>query len=71
MRSVQANFGLAQRGLKAAVAYYPSCSAQFDRDVAVPLLILIGDKDDWTPAADCRRWPRVSSSSPCATRARC
>jgi dienelactone hydrolase len=55
MRAVQGNFGLAQHGLKAAVAYYPSCSAQFDRDVAVPLLILIGDKDDWTPAADCRR----------------
>ena len=55
MRSVQGGFGLAQRGLKAAVAYYPSCSAQFDRDVAVPLLILIGDKDDWTRAEDCRR----------------
>src|SRR5690242_13473551 len=55
MRSVQASFGLAERGLKAAVAYYPSCAAQFDRNVAVPTLILIGDKDDWTHAEDCRR----------------
>lgn len=55
MRAVQANFGLAQRGLRAAVAYYPFCSAQFDRNVSVPLLILIGDKDDWTPAENCRR----------------
>jgi dienelactone hydrolase len=55
MRAVQANFALAQRGLRAAVAYYPACSAQFDRNVAVPLLILIGDKDDWTPSEDCRR----------------
>jgi dienelactone hydrolase len=55
LRAVQAGFGLAQRGLKAAVAYYPGCSAQFDRNVAVPLLILIGDRDDWTPAEDCRR----------------
>jgi dienelactone hydrolase len=55
MRSVQANFGLAQRGLRAAVAYYPSCSPQFDDNVGIPLLILIGDKDDWTSAESCRR----------------
>jgi len=55
MRAVQKSFGLPERGLKAAVAYYPSCSAAFDSDVAVPLLILIGDRDDWTPASNCRR----------------
>ena len=55
MRAVQGIFGLAQHGLRAAVAYYPACSAQFDRNVSVPLLILIGDKDDWTPAENCRR----------------
>jgi dienelactone hydrolase len=55
VRAVQRNFGLAQRGLKAAVAYYPSCNAAFDTHVDVPLLILIGDKDDWTPADSCRK----------------
>jgi len=55
MRAVQQSYGLAARGLKGAVAYYPSCSPSRDRDVAVPLLILIGDKDDWTLAEDCRR----------------
>ncbi len=55
MRAVQADYGLAARGLKAAVAYYPACAAGFDRNVAVPLLILIGDKDDWTPADRCRQ----------------
>src|SRR5215475_2567979 len=40
MRAVQASYDLAARGLKAAVAYYPLCQQQFDRDVAVPLLIL-------------------------------
>jgi dienelactone hydrolase len=55
MRAVQKSFGLAGRGLRAAVAYYPSCSAAFDSDVAVPLLILVGDRDDWTPASNCRR----------------
>jgi dienelactone hydrolase len=55
MRSVQAGLGLAERGLRAAVAYYPFCQPQSDRDVAVPLLILIGGKDDWTSAEECRR----------------
>ena len=34
LRSVQKSYGLAALGLKAAVAYYPACQAQFDRDVA-------------------------------------
>jgi dienelactone hydrolase len=51
-------------GFAAAVALYPSCSARFAaqgvnasgiyRPVA-PLLILIGEKDDWTPAEACRK----------------
>ena len=64
MRAVQGNFGLAQRGLRAAVAYYPSCSAQYDRNVSVPLLILIGDKDDWTPAENCRRLQAAGFTHP-------
>ena len=64
MRSVQGGYGLAQRGLRAAVAYYPACSAQFDRDVSVPLLILIGNKDDWTPAEDCRRLQAAGFARP-------
>ncbi|MBN9090674.1 MAG: dienelactone hydrolase family protein [Reyranella sp.] len=64
MRAVQANVGLAQRGLRAAVAYYPACSTQFDRTVAVPLLILIGDRDDWTPAEDCRRLQAAGFAQP-------
>ena len=55
VRAVQKSFDLAARGLRAAVAYYPSCTARFDRDVALPLLILIGDRDDWTLADNCRR----------------
>jgi dienelactone hydrolase len=50
------------RGFAAAVALYPSCAARRGgvdtsgvyRPVA-PVLILIGDKDDWTPAEACRR----------------
>ena len=64
MKAVQASYGLAARGLRAAVAYYPSCSQRFDRDVAVPLLILIGDRDDWTPAEDCRRLQAAGFTRP-------
>ena len=64
MRAVQGNVDLAQRGLKAAVAYYPSCSTQFDRNVSVPLLILIGDRDDWTPADNCRRLQAAGFTHP-------
>lgn len=55
MRAVQKRFDLAARGLRAAVAYYPYCSPPFDRGVAVPLLIMVGEKDDWTPADNCRK----------------
>ena len=63
MRAVQRSYGLAARGLKAAVAYYPSCG-EADRDVAVPLLILIGDKDDWTPAERCRKLQAAGFTQP-------
>ena len=64
MRSVQKSYGLAALGLKAAVAYYPSCAPQVDRDVDVPLLILIGDKDDWTPAERCRQLQAAGFNRP-------
>ena len=64
VRAVQKNYGLAARGLKAAVAYYPSCAPQFDRDVAVPLLIMIGDRDDWTLAENCRKLQAAGFTQP-------
>ena len=35
------------------VAFYPYC--EFIKDFNAPLLILVGDLDDWTPAALCQR----------------
>lgn len=64
VRAVQKGYGLAERGLRAAVAYYPLCMAQNDRDVAMPLLILIGDKDDWTLADNCRRLEKAGFTQP-------
>jgi dienelactone hydrolase len=41
-------------GLRAAVAYYPSCRNRVAASVSVPLQILDGDADDWTPAPPCQ-----------------
>jgi dienelactone hydrolase len=54
IRSAQKSFGLARRGLAAGVAYYPGCNPKFDGGVDIPVLLLAGDKDDWTPADRCR-----------------
>lgn len=39
-----------------AVAYYPGCEAERRRgyEPAAPLLMLLGEADDWTPAAPCK-----------------
>lgn len=52
------------RGLfRQAIAFYPGCSAYAAAArrgerlaLAAPLAILIGEADDWTPAAPCRDW---------------
>ena len=39
---------------RAAVAFYPHCG-QFKGNMTVPTLILIGERDDLTPAEECRK----------------
>ena len=43
----------ARNKFRAAIAFYPHCLA-FKDNMTVPTLILIGELDDWTPAAECR-----------------
>ena len=44
------------RGTFAAlVAYYPWCEPGWSSSLVRPILILIGDEDDWTPADRCKR----------------
>jgi dienelactone hydrolase len=38
---------------KAAAAFYPPCANEADATLAIPTLIVIGAKDEVTPAADC------------------
>ena len=49
-----------------AVAYYPGCEAELRRGYmpAAPLLLLLGEADDWTPAAPCKAL--VAQSGPTA-----
>jgi dienelactone hydrolase len=42
---------------RAAIAFYPGCSA-YNRMAyhnAIPLLVLMGEKDDWTPPQPCKK----------------
>jgi dienelactone hydrolase len=40
---------------KVAAAFYPPCDNLDQARLAIPTLILVGESDDVTPAADCRR----------------
>lgn len=50
-------------GLVAAVAYYPACRGRDANAVTVPLLILVGESDDWTPSAPCVAFARNATSA--------
>ena len=41
-------------GFRAAIAVYPDCRFDIATRFYAPLLILIGGRDDWTPAISCR-----------------
>jgi dienelactone hydrolase len=49
-------------GLKAAVAYYPDCGGR-RADASVPLQILDGDADDWTPAPPCAALAQAATAA--------
>ena len=56
MRAIQSNFVQAAKmetmPFTASVMFYPWCDMLQDR-IGIPTLILIGSKDDWTPAYQC------------------
>ena len=49
--------GSRERDFRAAVAFYPNCTRQYpggpDFRPYAPLYVLVGEQDDWTPAAPC------------------
>lgn len=44
---------------KAVAAFYPPCANQGAATLVLPALILVGDRDDVTPAVDCARLARA------------
>lgn len=51
---------------RAAVAFYPGCEQELRRgyDAAAPLLMLVGDSDDWTPPQACRDLAKAAQGAP-------
>ena len=49
-----------------AVAFYPGCEAELQRgfEPTAPLLMLLGELDDWTPAAPCKALSHGAHTSP-------
>ncbi|MBB4194931.1 dienelactone hydrolase [Rhizobium aethiopicum] len=58
------NEQLMERKFRAAVAYYPACDA--DRgDPTIPILIMTGERDNWSRAERCqKRLARLSDNAP-------
>ena len=54
MKAIQEKYQLKLFGIRTAVAYYPYCNPKLDFRIDIPLLVLMGEDDDWTPAALCR-----------------
>jgi dienelactone hydrolase len=58
---------VAQSAVKptAAVAFYPGCAVEQDRGYAgtAPLLLMVGEADDWTPARPCRELAAQATSA--------
>jgi dienelactone hydrolase len=54
LHTISEKIRIEKRGdpFQAAVAFYPYCSISLE-DLRGPLLILIGERDDWCPAAMC------------------
>lgn len=51
-----------------AVAYYPGCAEalQGGARAGVPVLLQLGQADDWTPAYTCEKWAQQTQASPSA-----
>lgn len=64
LRAVEPRMAAASPDLRAVVAFYPGCrpiaDARLEWRARVPVTILMGAADDWTPAEPCRRLAAAS-----------
>jgi dienelactone hydrolase len=63
LTTLQALYQEEEDPFRAAVAFYPSCQRPLT-NLNAPLLILIGDADDWTPASRCQAMMPEDKTSP-------
>ena len=52
-----------KRKFKAAVSFYPDCGFTATGRFIAPVLVLIGEQDDWTPARICQKMAERSANS--------
>jgi dienelactone hydrolase len=64
LRAVQKRYNLAARGLRGGVGYYLDCNTEQDCNIALPLLMFLGDKDDWLPSDSCKSMSTVVPNPP-------
>jgi dienelactone hydrolase len=55
-----------------AISFYPGCAqyanAKAPKNISSPLALIVGDADDWTPAAPCKDWiAHIVDKEPAAT----
>ena len=55
-------FGTETQRFAAAIAYYPACTGT--HTLYAPAIVLIGELDDWTPAAPCRAYAEQTRTDP-------
>lgn len=55
---------LSSVGIRGGIAYYPLCIPERHANVAMPLLVFIGEKDDWSPATGCRALQQAGFAHP-------
>jgi dienelactone hydrolase len=48
-----AHYAIKAPGFRAAVAFYPGCSSNLSSDTTAAVLLLLGEKDDWTSPIPC------------------
>jgi len=57
-RTIDSQLPSGHARFSAGIALYPDCSAFGQASMNVPILVLIGQADDWTPASHCERLSR-------------
>ena len=53
-----------QRRFRAAIAFHPACHLVGEQPLTAPTLVMVGERDQWTPAVDCARLAAAENHAP-------